>query len=75
MSNVILFSFIQSCPESSLSSDESIISERKDAGTNTSQGTATEPDFLGPCEPGTSVLLEGVVWQETQGGRLHLVDE
>ena len=22
----------------------------------------------GPCEPGTSVALEGVVWQETDGG-------
>ena len=25
----------------------------------------TEPDCLGPCEPGSSVLLEAVVWHES----------
>ncbi|KAI1301664.1 Zinc finger protein [Halotydeus destructor] len=49
---------------------DSLISARKDSDTMTSQGTATEPDLLGPCEPGTSVILEGVVWQETEGGVL-----
>ena len=34
-----------------------------------SQGTLLEPDSLGPCEPGTTVSLEGIVWQETQGGQ------
>lgn len=34
----------------------------------TSIGTITEPDCLGPCEPGTSVTLEGIVWHETEGG-------
>ena len=29
---------------------------------------ATEPECLGPCEPGTSVSLEGIVWQETEDG-------
>lgn len=29
---------------------------------------ATEPECLGPCEPGTSVNLEGIVWQETEDG-------
>ncbi|UYV71260.1 ZNF608 [Cordylochernes scorpioides] len=44
--------------------------EVKDMGTDTSSvGTITEPDCLGPCEPGTSVTLEGIVWQETQGGK------
>ncbi|RWS15772.1 zinc finger protein 608-like protein, partial [Dinothrombium tinctorium] len=33
-------------------------------------GTLTEPDCLGPCEPGTSVSLEGIVWQETERGVL-----
>ncbi|XP_039277921.1 zinc finger protein 608-like [Nilaparvata lugens] len=33
----------------------------------TSVGTITEPDCLGPCEPGTSVTLEGIVWHETEG--------
>lgn len=30
--------------------------------------SATEPECLGPCEPGTSVNLEGIVWQETEDG-------
>lgn len=40
----------------------------RDASTCISVGTITEPDCLGPCEPGTSVMLEGIVWQETEGG-------
>jgi hypothetical protein len=32
-------------------------------------GTMTEPDCLGPLEPGTSVTLEGIVWHETDGGK------
>lgn len=46
------------------------ISSTKECGTSTSIGTITEPDCLGPCEPGTSVTLEGIVWQETEGGIL-----
>ncbi|XP_013784417.1 zinc finger protein 608-like isoform X1 [Limulus polyphemus] len=42
----------------------------KDSSTCTSVGTLTEPECLGPCEPGTSVMLEGIVWQETDGGVL-----
>uniref|UniRef100_H2YSZ0 C2H2-type domain-containing protein n=1 Tax=Ciona savignyi TaxID=51511 RepID=H2YSZ0_CIOSA len=30
----------------------------------------TEPDALGPCEPGTSVHLDGIVWHETDTGVL-----
>lgn len=41
-----------------------------DACVGTSVGTITEPDCLGPCEPGTSVTLEGIVWHETEGGNL-----
>jgi hypothetical protein len=41
-----------------------------DVSTETSHvGTITEPDCLGPCEPGTSVSLEGIVWQETENGK------
>ena len=46
--------------------------------TDTSHiGIMTDPDCLGPCEPGTSVVLEGIVWQETENGtkkvvRIHL---
>ena len=31
--------------------------------------TLTDPDCLGPCEPGTSVNLEGIVWHETDQGK------
>jgi hypothetical protein len=30
--------------------------------------TMTEPESLGPCEPGTAVKLQGIVWQETDKG-------
>jgi len=40
---------------------------------NTSGGneaaTMTEPESLGPCEPGTAVRLQGIVWQETDKGK------
>lgn len=35
-------------------------------------GTITEPDSLGPCEPGTAINLDGIVWNETKGGLLSL---
>lgn len=52
------------------SSLTSNISSTRECGTSTSIGTITEPECLGPCEPGTSVTLEGIVWQETEGGIL-----
>ena len=43
---------------------------------NTSGGneaaTMTEPESLGPCEPGTAVKVSGIVWQETEKGLLML---
>ena len=37
--------------------------------TSTSDvGVMTETDSLGPCEPGTSVHLDGIVWHETDTG-------
>uniref|UniRef100_A0A6G1S7T8 Zinc finger protein 608 n=1 Tax=Aceria tosichella TaxID=561515 RepID=A0A6G1S7T8_9ACAR len=56
--------------EPTFKSKQSSISSTKECGTSTSIGTITEPDCLGPCEPGTSVTLEGIVWQETDGGIL-----
>ncbi|XP_064475234.1 zinc finger protein 608-like [Ornithodoros turicata] len=57
--------------ESKVEEKECGIPERKDSGVLCSSvGTITEPDCLGPCEPGTSVTLEGIVWQETHGGVL-----
>lgn len=39
-----------------------------DASVGTEMGTMTEPECLGPLDPGTSVTLEGIVWHETDGG-------
>lgn len=46
-----------------------IFQETADAcvGTSISVGTVTEPDCFGPCEPGTHVNLEGIVWNEIEG--------
>ena len=39
-----------------------------DVGTVTDASTVTEPEMLGPCEPGTPVNLDGIVWHETDTG-------
>lgn len=36
-----------------------------------SVGTMTEPDCLGPCEPGTRIMLEGIVRQEIEGSKCY----
>ena len=36
-------------------------------------GTMTEPECIGPLDPGTSVTLEGIVWHETDGGNLQIL--
>ena len=33
-----------------------------------SVGLVTEPDMLGLCDPGTNVVLEGIVWHEMENG-------
>ena len=35
-------------------------------------GTVTEPESLGACEPGTTINLDGIVWNETKGGEQEL---
>ncbi|XP_057185357.1 zinc finger protein 609a isoform X1 [Triplophysa rosa] len=53
------------------SSCEQIMVRTRSVAVNTSDvSLATEPECLGPCEPGTSVNLEGIVWQETEDGML-----
>ena len=37
-------------------------------------GTMTEPDCIGPLDPGTSVTLEGIVWHETDGGKRTVIN-
>ncbi|XP_067871441.1 zinc finger protein 609-like isoform X5 [Heterodontus francisci] len=50
---------------------EQIMVRTRSIAVNTCDvGLATEPECLGPCEPGTSVNLEGIVWQETEDGVL-----
>ncbi|XP_036232973.2 zinc finger protein 608 isoform X2 [Bactrocera oleae] len=55
---------------SSNAASSTLSKEMVDICIGTSVGTITEPDCLGPCEPGTSVTLEGIVWHETEGGVL-----
>ncbi|XP_026166795.1 zinc finger protein 609a isoform X2 [Mastacembelus armatus] len=53
------------------SSCEQIMVRTRSVAVNTVDAAlATEPECLGPCEPGTSVNLEGIVWQETEDGML-----
>ncbi|XP_029952408.1 zinc finger protein 609a isoform X2 [Salarias fasciatus] len=50
---------------------EQIMVRTRSVAVNTADAAlATEPECLGPCEPGTSVNLEGIVWQETEDGML-----
>merc|ERR1711953_559418 len=41
--------------------------QKVDVGTGTEMATMTEPDCLGPLDPGTTVSLEGIVRNETDG--------
>ncbi|KAE8635504.1 hypothetical protein XENTR_v10002645 [Xenopus tropicalis] len=50
---------------------EQLLVRTRSVGINTCDvGVVTEPECLGPCEPGTSVNLEGIVWHETEEGVL-----
>ncbi|XP_075035098.1 zinc finger protein 608 isoform X2 [Mixophyes fleayi] len=50
---------------------EQLLVRTRSVGVNTCDvGLVTEPECLGPCEPGTSVNLEGIVWHETEEGVL-----
>ncbi|MBN3310717.1 ZN608 protein, partial [Amia calva] len=59
-------------PSSNISAPtEQLLVRTRSMGVNTSEaGVVTEPECLGPCEPGTSVNLEGIVWHETEEGVL-----
>ncbi|XP_035235875.1 zinc finger protein 608 isoform X1 [Anguilla anguilla] len=53
------------------SPSEQLLVRTRSIGTNTREtGNGTDPACLGPCEPGTSVNLEGIVWHETEEGVL-----
>ncbi|XP_069749286.1 zinc finger protein 608-like isoform X2 [Narcine bancroftii] len=59
-------------PSSSIAAPvEQLLIRTRSMGINTCEvGVVTEPECLGPCEPGTSVNLEGIVWHETEEGVL-----
>ena len=40
----------------------------QEKGDTSSVGVVTDPDCLGPCEPGTHVNLEGIVWTKSENG-------
>lgn len=41
----------------------------RSVGTNTQEAEKTfESSYMEPCQPGTSVNLEGIVWHETEEG-------
>lgn len=47
----------------------------QDVSTETcSVGINTESEFLGPCEPGTSVYLQGIIWQEQTDSGILVVN-
>ncbi|KAM6228447.1 zinc finger protein 608-like isoform 2-T2 [Spheniscus humboldti] len=50
---------------------EQLLVRTRSLGVNTCEaGVVTEPECLGPCQPGTCVNLEGIVWHETEEGVL-----
>ncbi|XP_078456034.1 zinc finger protein 608-like isoform X2 [Lampetra planeri] len=47
--------------------EEQILIRTRTVGVSTCEAASvTEPDCLGPCEPGTCINLEGIVWHETE---------
>ncbi|TNN12727.1 Zinc finger protein isoform 1 [Schistosoma japonicum] len=73
-SSSLLNASSQYCTASTNSTCPTITPERRCTGVNTvldnSKATLTEPDLLGPCEPGTTICLNGIVWLETTTGVL-----
>lgn len=56
------------------SSPKQLTVRTRSIGTNTQDGGISgalegDPASLGPCQPGTSVNLEGIVWHETEEGQ------
>ncbi|XP_007486544.2 zinc finger protein 608 isoform X2 [Monodelphis domestica] len=67
----ILPSYFSSSSSNIAAPVEQLLVRTRSVGINTCEvGVITEPECLGPCEPGTSVNLEGIVWHETDEGVL-----
>lgn len=46
----------------------------KDTNKNSSQVVVTNDNIPStPCEPGTKVLMEGIVWHETDSGKFFII--
>uniref|UniRef100_A0A8C6L1Z4 Zinc finger protein 608 n=1 Tax=Nothobranchius furzeri TaxID=105023 RepID=A0A8C6L1Z4_NOTFU len=64
-----------SSPALPTSNPKQLAIRTRSVGTNTQDGgvpgaSENDPGCLGPCQPGTSVNLEGIVWHETEEGVL-----
>ncbi|KAG8456243.1 hypothetical protein GDO86_002150 [Hymenochirus boettgeri] len=71
ISNQILPSYFSPSSATIAAPVEQLLVRTRSVGVNTCDiGVVTEPECLGPCEPGTSVNLEGIVWHETEEGVL-----
>nr|XP_057925497.1 zinc finger protein 608 isoform X2 [Doryrhamphus excisus] len=62
-------------PPPSCHQAKQLVVRTRSVGTNTQDSSGTpgpegDSDLTGPCQPGTSVNLEGIVWHETEEGVL-----
>lgn len=63
-----------SSPALPTSNPKQLVVRTRSIGTNTQDGGISgtlegDSACLGPCQPGTSVNLEGIVWHETEEGK------
>ena len=43
--------------------------QKKNHSKTVDQSSGTDESSFGSCEPGTSVVLQGIVWNETDKGK------
>ena len=72
--SVMTSSSVPAASESSSLTSTSLLSSSRGGVCEASVETmnaqvSTDPDCLGPCEPGTCVFLEGIVWSESTSGQ------
>ena len=60
--------FVVAFPILRLINNSDLLLFQVDASVITEMATMTDPDCLGPMDPGASVTLEGIVWHETENG-------
>ena len=47
-----------------------MLDEAKNKKATIDQSSGTDESAFGSCEPGTSVVLQGIVWNETDKGKV-----